>query len=421
MLSRSLTSTPVPEGFQDDSSDDESHSARIHTPRTPLEIRQFRSAKMSRRSGGSNFLSPSGEEDLEDVSLTPFGARGARPDKPSLSALSAPSSPSDDFVAPSASHRVCAYSALDPYLEATSSSGLAFSKTARSLREGGDLQYRCPLTIYSAVALAPLGLSPDATADGPKAALYMAPVLFGGVGAAVCQAGMVYYIFQLNKDAKVYYDGLSLSNYCEAEGTDHVLRIICLLILVCNCACDLKESFLLLRYMQLIPDMNPKSVESLNALQTSLATKNVLVTNSSGVEYRIECIAFGGFSSLASRYHAYFWVAVKALMEVGLFVSGTGFVLYANSNENLILKNVALTFITQIDDVLYKFAITDAFKQIMDNLPTIGKVSGCTDPRHKADQSSITFQMLGTYGFFIALFVMSAIMWDLHCTKNAFV
>ncbi len=121
-------------------------------------------------------------------------------------------SPDDGFEQP-ATQKICAYSKLDPYLSATSESGLAFNKVARAAREGGDMTYECPLTIYSAVALAPLGLPPAANDERLRTLILMAPVLFGGVGAAICQAGMVYYIFKLNKDAKIYYDGLGIANY----------------------------------------------------------------------------------------------------------------------------------------------------------------------------------------------------------------
>lgn len=62
-------------------------------------------------------------------------------------------------------------------------------------------------------------------------------------------------------------------------------------------------------------------------------------------------------------------VLPKLIVGVLLAFYGSGFLLVSDDNESLILNTVALTFITQIDDLIYESMVPSNIKQCIDDLP----------------------------------------------------
>jgi len=146
-----------------------------------------------------------------------------------------------------------------------------------------------------------------------------------------------------------------------------------------------------------------------------LATKHVVVQNCG--EYKLEVSAFGGFSRW-EQLVALGWGLIKFAMEVGLVVAGSGYVLHADSNENLLLNSVALAFVSQIDDVAYNFAVTSAFKTWMRALPQFGLIFSGDDNLplpYKAGKLLWITQFYGQWFQVFFLLGLSAMLWTVHC------
>ncbi|GMI34927.1 hypothetical protein TeGR_g9098 [Tetraparma gracilis] len=240
------------------------------------------------------------------------------------------------------------------------------------------------------------------------------PLFVSSVFAAVAQLGAIYYVFDMNSTTKETYDELGVDQ-CYAPGSALFLRWICVTVFVASVLMDLKESCSIVSYLSLIPTINKWTDADKEALddKNSLLTKRVVVAKTNGTQYQIEVICCGGISSL-ERAWWWLWIVVKVVAELGCMVAGSGYVLYADSNENLILNSVALLFITQIDDIAYSFAVTDYFKGLLDGLPDIGKVE-CTDPEHKAGDGLVLAQLFGPWLSICLLFGTTSIMWGVNC------
>jgi hypothetical protein len=158
------------------------------------------------------------------------------------------------------------------------------------------------------------------------------------VFAAVAQLGAIYYVFDMNSTTKETYDELGV-HQCEAPGSAYFLRLICLTVFVASVLVDLKESCCIVSYLSLIPTINKwtdADKKALHAGKKSLFTKRVVVANEKDRQFQIEAICCGGISSL-ERAWWWLWIVVKVVAELGCMVAGSGYVLYADSNENLIL------------------------------------------------------------------------------------
>jgi hypothetical protein len=64
---------------------------------------------------------------------------------------------------------------------------------------------------------------------------------------------------------------------------------------------------------------------------------------------------------------------IKMALEFAILWEGTGYILYADDNESLIANAMALTFVLEIDDIMFQFIVTDMHKRNMESeIPSIG-------------------------------------------------
>jgi hypothetical protein len=87
---------------------------------------------------------------------------------------------------------------------------------------------------------------------------------------------------------------------------------------------------------------------------------------------------------------------VKAVLEVVVIYVGAGSILFAESNTALIDSAMALTFILEINDVFYKFIITDGAKRFMDSStpPTSLLSYGRELGYHRLERVNTVFDLL---------------------------
>ncbi|GMI51394.1 hypothetical protein ScalyP_jg7489 [Parmales sp. scaly parma] len=310
--------------------------------------------------------------------------------------------------------------------EAEVKMGKVYNKGDKNSRDGGFV-LTAPKTLYSATALLPtLGCGVEQKETWGiyfffVLFLYL-PLILGAVFCAIAQGGALFYVLELNH--KRYTELIEQKiNPCEPPDTAYFLRLICLAVFVCTVSVDFKESFHYFQWLRFVPNRT-HSAEETKALKKfnmkmlknfawCVSTQDVIVTRRC-TEYKVESIAFGGFTK-NERVWAYFWGVVKFALEIMLLVGGTGYVLYADSNENLLLNSVSLVFISQIDDIAYQFTVTKGFKGMLTAMPDIGLLDDCEIPKYRAGGMVQLTQVMGAWLQLLFLCGASGIMWKVHC------
>lgn len=293
--------------------------------------------------------------------------------------------------------------------------GKPYNKFLKLKYEVGDVVLQVPETLYSAAALIPtLGCNMEDWSGTFLMILVFAPLYIAAVSCAVAQGGAIYYVFEINNERWTENNSQGVDQ-CNPPDTAFYLRLICLVVFVATVSGDLKESFNYFQYCRRVPNRTYSDEErdALSDSPVSVLAQEVDLINDDGNEYKLETIGVGGFTWLG-RCWAYVWGLVKIAAEMLLLVGGTGYVLYADSNENLLLNSVALTFISQIDDVAYNFTLTTTLKGIVTALPNIG-LCDSENPKYNLGTVNIGAQFFGAWVQLLFLYGASAILWSVHC------
>jgi len=291
-----------------------------------------------------------------------------------------------------------------------------FGKTDYTDAQQGQYTIRLPKTIFTAVAAIPTVCQARNCKNLSLYILSTGPLFIMSVLTVMAQLGSIWYVFDVTVETKDAFEEAGV-NQCEAPGSSYFLRLICLCVFVASVLVDLKESAAMAQYVCHIPTMNKsdldeKDEEILKYCNTSLVAKKVRVIK--GNEFNMEVICCGGITTV-ERMWFWFWIFLKIAAEGLVLFVGARYVLYADSNENLILNSVALLFITQIDDIAYNFAVTDLFKNLLNGVPDIGKINGCTVEEHRMGLGQVNFEFLGPWFFIAVLCGTSGVLYIGNC------
>jgi hypothetical protein len=137
------------------------------------------------------------------------------------------------------------------------------------------------------------------------------------------------------------------------------------------------------------------------------------VTSNDG-ECKVEGFGAGGFTP-AKRAWALTWALLQLAVEIAVMITGSAFVIYSTTNENLILNAVALNFITQIDDTIYRFVINGLMRGWMEGIPVITMLCPCDDKAHDMGLFRTIVQVLGAYVNLAALALTTIICYYSAC------
>ena len=203
------------------------------------------------------------------------------------------------------------------------------------------------------------------------------PLFAGAVFFAVPQAGAVWFVFDLYAkvaaDPERQGDGL-----CRPAGPFYFPLLICLVVFVATCSSDLKATYHYLHYVRNVPS-RVGTEEETKALIEAMTSAPAKLTNQVGKNMWVDKTHVQRFETFASgRFSA--WrgpgrtsgAVVKLTMEAILLAARTWYVLYAPSNEDLLMKAVALTFASLIDDTEYSFCEPHTTKGLLKSLPHMG-------------------------------------------------
>ena len=68
----------------------------------------------------------------------------------------------------------------------------------------------------------------------------------------------------------------------------------------------------------------------------------------------------------------YLLFVLKISIEIALLYVGSAYILYADSNENIILNALSLTFVAELDNLAYEYLTSSVVKRILGLLPKFG-------------------------------------------------
>ena len=106
-------------------------------------------------------------------------------------------------------------------------------------------------------------------------------------------------------------------------------------------------------------------------------------------------IILGGVSP-KFRIVLYISAGTKLLLECFLLIRGAGYIVYADSNEKLLLNAVALTFVIEIDEMVANFLLVDHMRVLVYNIYTIYKIQSSRLLSHGFSTSE-TLVVFGVY------------------------
>jgi len=298
--------------------------------------------------------------------------------------------------------------------------GRGYGKAMYIDAQQGQYTLSLPKTIFLAVAATSTVCIPPINKTLCHYIMYTGPLIVMSVCTVMAQLGSIWYVFNITIETKDASEEAGV-NQCEAPGSSYFLRLICLSVFVATVLVDLKESAAMAQYVGFIPtmnksDLNEKDEEILDSCGTSLLAKKVRVhdTSATNKHFNMEVIGCGGITTVERMWFR-FWILLKIAAEGLVLFVGAGYVLYADSNENLILNSVALLFITQIDDIAYSFAVTDVFKNMLNGVPDIGKVSDCNVKEHRWGDTGYLCSGFGCWFFIAVLCGTSGVVYTVNC------
>ena len=134
------------------------------------------------------------------------------------------------------------------------------------------------------------------------------------------------------------------------------------------------------------------------------------------VEVGIKKVAYGGITKV-TRVLWYLIAIFKITLEVTLLVVGSAYILYANTNEDLILNSVSLVFVADFDNIAYSYALTETMKRVLSkrNAKIWLLQPQAEDPKIRMSVKQTIWQILGPW-FKILLFVsVPSSIWFLWC------
>lgn len=220
-----------------------------------------------------------------------------------------------------------------------------------------------PETIYGAT-VAVLLLLPDSPSR-LQVLSYVTPMLAYSVLCLVMQAwttlaiaGMVRANYE-NKDPD--------ASLC--EGGDFYLRLICLGVYTVLMLNSCKTSMDMHRWMARLPTVK----------QHQMLRMQKFIDNSEqspddegfGAEYMSVNKVVTGMT-VSERILAYGLLIGKSFVEVTLLYYGSAYIMFADTDENLILNAVALFFVVEIADYLYTFVTNRSVMAYLSNMPQVG-------------------------------------------------
>lgn len=210
-----------------------------------------------------------------------------------------------------------------------------------------EIEYALPGSIYTSALLIVLGGSIEEYYDFPNAILtYMIvlPQWLLLLFNFVIQVGFIYYIHEDSKD----------SNSCNHDTNVSVhLRYLAVGLFVAGMLQEFCETLDMLLWTWHV--------------KTEATHQKLLLATRDGSEPKLAT----GLTSRQKLVFCLFMLMPKLAIAMWLFIVGGKFVAFSESNTDMVLNCLAMVFVTEIDDLLYKTFTPTFCRNVMENLPPV--------------------------------------------------
>ena len=277
--------------------------------------------------------------------------------------------------------------------------GATYSEDGFFVRQNGNIILKpVPNIIFSAL-LWPLIVSPS-----------YAKKHFKCIGLPQVLLAVVAMVFQISSTVYIFLmmEGGGEEANCSGGGSTF-LRVICVSVFCSLVWSEIRESINFFKWTMRLPAWNEEDRAVLEELRTGFAVQKKTVKVKIGgdqIEFKVNHIVAGG----VVRYYRWLMIFVgsimKGIIELGVLVGGTSYIVYANSNENILLNAVSLLFILEIDNYMYNYMSSDVIKRFVENAtPEIALLKGTKE--EMGDQHySMTMQAMFSESW-VVLFLLS--------------
>ena len=211
--------------------------------------------------------------------------------------------------------------------------------------DGGLFSIDLPEGIWSAALVMPLIAPPDI----PTASLilFLMPAYVGLAFSVSAQCVCLYYLGGIVKDG---------GGACDAGGAP-LLRIVCLCVLVaCVTEGDLLETMRMRRWLRYVPRWDAATQQPIaDRLRTSVVARRLTSRAQGGLHRGKPITVTALVTGFTDRYRVLANVGIllpKLAVGVTTLLLSAGYILYADSNEDLILNTVATLFILEVRRVV---------------------------------------------------------------------
>lgn len=241
-------------------------------------------------------------------------------------------------------------------------------------------------------------------------------------------ANVVAQIFLIRYIADIYVEGVDESGRCGSTtrevanlATSKELRAISLAIFIGFCLIDFLETWNMLWWWLDLSNAYPKCVFSCISTILSCVTcgcckwelkRNASVADKDGnqSDSALEMESRFQGSNWMRKAFVFFIILCKFLICVSLVVIGTGFLLLSETNADLILNALALTFILDLSTMFYQFFLTTEMKTIVETFTPIVIVK--TDATSNWFSANVSIAARSAVLGFSSLF-----MYSFYCTS----
>lgn len=225
----------------------------------------------------------------------------------------------------------------------------------------------------------------------------------------------------------------SPNDICLAEETgtevhQGIIRKICLFIMLVPAAQQIYQSLSMTRWLLQIPSWHAEHQRILDADSQRIGNikfrhRIIEITHLEGKEEKTGQIAVEEFATgITHTRRCIAWltcVGPKLWMEIYMVIVGSGFVATSDSNANLILNCLAVSFVLDIDDMLYNLLVMPSVRLGFEALPPIGLCFANLNKKGYKKNEAWTIDLLylfgGTWVTYMVVVTLASILENYWC------
>jgi hypothetical protein len=179
------------------------------------------------------------------------------------------------------------------------------------------------------------------------------------------QAAFVYFL-------RALVDAGFGDRSCDNEGSPY-LRGLYLVVLNMLTLSNVVETNDMARWLRMVPEWNEEKHAALQKEHNTFLCVRSCETFAKEGERVIEAgHVFATGITPCSRALVYACVLVpKVALALAIMVYASAYIVYAPTNEDLILNSVATVFVLDVDDYAYKYLVPSVFQAAVESFPTI--------------------------------------------------